>query len=297
MPRSDPLPVAEEEHESWCIWTMIQSTERSARRRGQGPAQPARSALPRCSRGRRGRCPGAMAGLPVLAAGVSAAGPDTSGPASWYTTSSASRETNRADPTWNEYQRPLEPGRPVVRQEVAGQVGRVALRAVVELDLVIPGARHPGPERRRSLVVVAEVPPHLGLDRGVEVRVAEVPVEQVEQGLERFDRLDRVGALPVRENPRGVRRGQVPEAGEPEGHPAFGRGAHAALHRRGAVAEIVRRHRVRVARVRPQARDPRMVGPHGLPVQPVRVAAGVRRDHLVPAAPLEQHPGPHRPPR
>jgi hypothetical protein len=45
-----------------------------------------------------------MAGLPVLAAGVSAAGPDTSGPASWYTTSSASSETNTAEPTRNVYQ-------------------------------------------------------------------------------------------------------------------------------------------------------------------------------------------------
>jgi hypothetical protein len=51
-----------------------------------------------------------MAGLPVLATGVRAAGPATNAPASWYTTSSASRETNRTDPMRKLYQRPPKPG-------------------------------------------------------------------------------------------------------------------------------------------------------------------------------------------
>ena len=57
--------------------------------------------------------PGSIGGLPVLATGVRAAGPATNAPASWKTTSSASSEMNSTEPTWNEYQRPRNHGRPL----------------------------------------------------------------------------------------------------------------------------------------------------------------------------------------
>ena len=131
-----------------------------------------------------------------------------------------------------------------------------------------------------------------------QVRVAQIPVEQVEQRLERLDRPHRVGALPVGQHPLRVRRGQVPEAGEPEGHPARGRRADRALHRWGAVAEIVRRHHVRITSIRPQPRHHRVVRPDRLPVEAVGVAACVRRNHLPPArSPVQHHPRPDRRPR
>lgn len=51
-----------------------------------------------------------MAGWPVPAAGVSAAGPATNAAASWKTTSSASSETNSTVPMRKEYQGPPKPG-------------------------------------------------------------------------------------------------------------------------------------------------------------------------------------------
>ena len=183
-----------------------------------------------------------------------------------------------------------EAGHPVVRQGVAGQVGGEALRAVVELHLVVAQARHPGPVRGGGLVVVAEVAPHLGLGRGVQVRVAQVAVEQVEQRLEGFHRLDCVRALAVGEHPRGVGRGQVAEAGEAERGPARRRGAERGAERVGGVAVVVRGHRVGVRGAGPQAADAGMVGPDRLAADSVGVGAGLGRDHPLP----DPHP---RPPR
>ncbi|MGH3177921.1 MAG: hypothetical protein ACRDPF_29100 [Streptosporangiaceae bacterium] len=44
MPRSEPLPVDEEEAAHWCIWTMIQSTVSSRR-----PAASVRSSQAVCA--------------------------------------------------------------------------------------------------------------------------------------------------------------------------------------------------------------------------------------------------------
>jgi hypothetical protein len=178
----------------------------------------------------------------------------------------------------------------VVRQRVAGQVGGEPLRSVVEFHLVVAQARHPGPAGGRSLVVVAEVAPHLGLHGGVEIRVAQVAVQQVEQRLEGLDRVDRVGALPVGEHPGGVRRGQVAEAGEAERLPAVRGGAEGGGERVRGVAVVVGGHRVRVGGAGTQPADPRVVGPHRLAVDPVGVLAGLGRDNPLP----DPHPGPRR---
>jgi hypothetical protein len=44
MPRSEPFPVEEDDAAHWCIWTMIQSTDRSAR-----PAASVRSSQAVCA--------------------------------------------------------------------------------------------------------------------------------------------------------------------------------------------------------------------------------------------------------
>jgi len=44
MPRSEPLPVTEDDAAHWCIWTMIQSTASSAR-----PAASVRSSHAVCA--------------------------------------------------------------------------------------------------------------------------------------------------------------------------------------------------------------------------------------------------------
>ena len=176
----------------------------------------------------------------------------------------------------------------VIRQGVAGQVRGESLRPVVELHLVIAGAGHPGLAGGRRLVVVAEVAPHLGLDRRVQVGVAQVAVEQVEQRLEGLHRLDRVGALAVGEHPVGVRRGQVAEAGEAERRAALRRGPEGGAERIGGVAVVIGGHRVGVGGAGPQPADPGVVGPDRLAVDPVGVRAGLGRDDPLP----DSHPRP-----
>ena len=185
---------------------------------------------------------------------------------------------------------PAEIGDVVVGQRVAGQIRGEPLRAVVELHLVVAQAWHPGPVSGRGLVVVAEVAPHLGLHGRVQVRVAQVAVEQVEQRLEGLDHLDRVRALAVGEDPGGVRRGQVAEAGEAERCPAVRGGPEGGGERVRGVAVVVGGHRVRVGRAGPQPVDPRVVRPHRLAVDPVGVLAGLGLDDPLP----DPHPGPRR---
>ena len=47
-----------------------------------------------------------MGAFPVMGAGRNGAGPATKAPLSWWTTSSAERETNNTEPTWKQYHRP-----------------------------------------------------------------------------------------------------------------------------------------------------------------------------------------------
>ena len=197
-------------------------------------------------------------------------------------------EQHRADP--ERVPPPLERPEPVGRQGVPGQVRREPLRPVAELDLVVARHRHPRPVRGRGLVVVAEVPPYLRLRRRVQVRVAEVAVQQVEQRLELLHRADRVRGLAVGQDPVGVRGGEVAEAGEPERGPPLGRGAEHRAERVRAVPVIVGGDRVAVGRAGAQPVHPRVVRPHGLAVEPVGVAALLGRDDPLP----DPHPGPRR---
>ena len=162
-----------------------------------------------------------MGAFPVLGAGTSGAGPATKAAPSWIddVVRRERDEERRADP--EAYQRPGKT-RAVVRQRVARQVRGESLRAVVELDFVVAGAGHPRTKRRRGLAVVAEVGPHRGLRRRVQVRVAEIAVQQVEQRLELLHGLDRKAALRRRENPGGVRGREVAVAGPAEGARARG---------------------------------------------------------------------------
>ena len=197
-------------------------------------------------------------------------------------------EQHRADPIG--VPPSLQPWRPVGRQRVPGQVGREALRPVAELDLVVARHRHPRPVGRRRLVVVAEVPPHVRLRPRVQVAAAQVPVEHVEQRLERLHRADRVRGLAVGQHPARIRRGQVAEAGEPERRPAFRRGAERRAERVGRVGVVVGGDGVPVRRARAQPVHPGVIRPHGLPAQAVGVAALFGRDDPLP----DPHPGPHR---
>ena len=177
---------------------------------------------------------------------------------------------------------PAETRHRVIGQRVAGQVGREPLRPVAELHLVITQARHPRPVGRRRLVVVAEVAPHLRLDAGIEVRVAQIAVQQVEQRLEGLDRLHRVRALAVGEHPAGVRRAQVAEAGEAERRAALRCGAEGGAERIGGVVIVVGGHGVRVQGARPQPANARVVGPDRLAADPVGVRPGLGGDDPLP---------------
>ena len=149
---------------------------------------------------------------------------------------------------------------------------------------MVARARHPRPVRGRRLVVVAEVPPYLGLHGRVQVRVAQIPVQQVKQRLEGLDGLDRVRALAVGEHPVGVRRGQVAEAGEAERRPAVRCGAEGGAERIRGVVVVVRGHHVRVRRAGPQPGYVRVIGPDRLTVDPVGVLPGLGRDDSLPDA-------------
>jgi hypothetical protein len=105
---------------------------------------------------------------------------------------------------------------------------------------VVAGTRHPRAQRRRGLHVVAEVGPHRGLRGRVQVGVAEVAVEQVEQRLEALDRLHRVAALHRRQHPARDGRREVAVAGEAERVAAAARGAEGRGERLGGVAVVVR---------------------------------------------------------
>ena len=185
---------------------------------------------------------------------------------------------------------PAEAGHAIVRQRVAGQIGGESLRPVVELHLVVARARHPGPVGGRRLVVVAEVAPHLGLHGGVQVRVAQVAVQQVEQRLEGLDGLHRVGALAVGEHPAGVRCGEVAEAGEAERRAAARRRAEGGAERIRGVAVVVRGHGVGVGGTGPKSADARVVGPDRLAADPVGIGTNLGRDDPLPDA----HPRPGR---
>ena len=131
-------------------------------------------------------------------------------------TSSASSDTKSTPPTLKVYQCPLNAPVPLPREHVTAQVGVEPLRPVVELDLVVTGAGHPGSVGCRTLVVVAKVTPNFGLRRRVQVGVAQVSVQEVEERLEGLDGVDGVRALAIGQHPRGIGRGQVSETGEAE---------------------------------------------------------------------------------
>jgi hypothetical protein len=189
-------------------------------------------------------------------------------------------EQDRADPKG--IPPAAEARHPVIRQRVASQVRGESLRPVAELHLVVTRARHPRPVRGRGLIVAAEVTPDAGLAGGVQVRVAQIAVQQVEQRLEGLHGLDRVGALAVGEHPVGVGRGQVAEAGETERSPAPGRGPEDGAERIRGVAVVVGGDQVRVGRAGPQPADPGVIGPDRLAVDPVGIRARLGRDDPLP---------------
>ena len=169
-------------------------------------------------------------------------------------------------------------------------------RVGAELDLVVAEGRHPGPVRGAARDVVAEVPPHARRVVHVEVGVAQVAVEQVEQRralavarvLDRGDRVPGVIAGLVPDVARGVeipgRRGQVAVAGEPELRPPGRRALERrARHRRlrRAVGDLVV-----VARSRLQALELHVVAVGGLPVQ--RVGEADRGGFPVPLRHVER---------
>ena len=224
MPRSDPLPVADEEAASWCICDDDPVHRPVGAGRGQGPAQPRGLRSPAVAadvergarrdgrvagagrRGERGRAGHQRAG--VLVHDVVGVEGDEQGRSHLERVPVAPEPGSRCPGAGSGSGRRCSPaGR--CRTRSRGCRGRASRAG----RLRRPGCCSRSPATPRA-------------ERRVQVRVAQVPVEQVEQGLERLDRLDRVGALPVRQHPLRVRRGQVPEAGEPEGHPARGRGAH-----------------------------------------------------------------------
>jgi len=187
--------------------------------------------------------------------------------------------------------------RRALRRDAAGSMAGVAGdRVGAELGLVVAEGRHPGPVRGAARDVVAEVPPHARRVVHVEVGVAQVAVEQVEQRralavarvLDRGDRVPGVIAGLVPDVARGVeipgRRGQVAVAGEPELRPPGRRGLERrARHRRlrRAVGDLVV-----VARSRLQALELHVVAVGGLPVQ--RVGEADRGSFPVPLRHVER---------
>src|SRR5580658_10315881 len=85
--------------------------------------------------------------------------------------------------------------RAIVRERVAGQIGIQSLCAIAEFDFMVPGTGHPGPVGSRSLHVLPEVSPHRGLGQRILVRVAQIAVKEMKQGVKTLDHVDRVMAL------------------------------------------------------------------------------------------------------
>ena len=170
--------------------------------------------------------------------------------------------------------------RRALRPDPAGRLARLAGdRVGAELALVVAEGGHPRPVGRAARDVVAEVPPHARRVVDVQVGVAQVPVEQVEERralpvarvLDRGDREPGVVAGLVPDVPRGVevpgRGGQVAVAGEAELRPAVRRGLERRARRRrrvGAVADLVV-----VLRSGHQPLELHVVEVRGLPVEPV----------------------------
>ncbi|CAJ6513176.1 Uncharacterised protein [Burkholderia pseudomallei] len=171
--------------------------------------------------------------------------------------------------------------RAVLRQGVAREIRIEALRAVVEFDFVIAGARHPRAVRGGRLVVVAEIAPHGRLVRGIEVRVAEVAVQQVKERLEALDRLHREAALRRGQHPARVRRRQVAIARPAKRRAAARRGLEARGERLRRVGVVIGRDLVAIDGARLQAAQPRVIREHDFAVQ----AVGVRALHAVNGAP------------
>ena len=180
------------------------------------------------------------------------------------------------------------------RQVEVRLVRAEADRPVLLLDLVVAGGRHPRPVARRAGVVGEEVVP--GADPvDVEVGVAEVAVEQVEQRGDGLDAVDdvlrgrrRVGVERGLAGgvPRDLRGGLVAEAGEGERRATRRCGAErAGVGRRRLVL-----HGVEVVRARAQAVEPGVVDVHGAPGRAVDVGAGVGGDGAaVPALERAEH--------
>jgi hypothetical protein len=138
-----------------------------------------------------------------------------------------------------------------LRPDAAGRgAGHAGLVVDAELALVVTERGHPRPVRRRAADVVAEVAPHAWRVEVVQVGVAQVAVEQVEQWrplaiagvLDGADGVVGVVAGLVPDVARDVqiprRRRQVTEAREPELGPAARRGLEA-RPRRGRTGRAV----------------------------------------------------------
>ncbi len=142
--------------------------------------------------------------------------------------------------------------RAVARKPEVRLIGleRVGARPPVHLFvLVVAGGRHPRPESCRAAVVVQEAAPHLHAQRLAppDVRVAEVTVEEIEQGPRRLDlRNDQRGiGRPGLRVVQVVRDALVPEAGEAETGSARRGGLELPAHRiRSIVEDLVRVRRV-----------------------------------------------------
>ena len=174
---------------------------------------------------------------------------------------------------------------PVVARRALGRdparrlPGPPGVVADAELGLVVAQRGHPRAVGRRARDVDAEVPPHARRVQHVQVGVAQVAVEQVEQRgaaavagvLDGAHRVEGVVAGLVPDVARGVqvpgRGGQVAVAGEAEGGPAAGRGLERGAGRGRRVRPVA--DLVVVPRAGLQAGELHVVEVRGLAVQPV----------------------------
>src|SRR5579871_3351353 len=102
--------------------------------------------------------------------------------------SSLATQITRTEPTVKAYQSPrvvsVWPGRGRYRK--VGLKGFITDRPIPQLVLVVTGRWHPGTIARAAAVVVPEIPPGAHAILG-EIGVAEVAVEQMEQGPQPLD--------------------------------------------------------------------------------------------------------------
>ena len=185
---------------------------------------------------------------------------------------------NSTDPT-RELVPPAGEGAAVIRQRISGEVGAESLRAVIEFDLMISGAGHPGSIRGRSLYVVAKIGPHRRLRRRIHIRVTQIAIEQVKQRFEAFHRFHGVATLGPGQRPGHVRSRKIAVAGPAKGRATGRRSLETRRERLCSIAIIIGGDRVVVGGSWPESVNPRVVGEHRTAVNAVRIRALDSVDH------------------